>query len=85
MKTKQLFIVCSLLFLNLSHSQLFVSNNSYVFNKSNVVYIKGDLELNGANSNFYLRNQGQLVQGTTGASTNKGSGKLSVFPCTNCP
>jgi hypothetical protein len=56
-----------------------VSNNSYVFNKNSLIYVTGNVELNGTNSNFYLRNQGQLLQGTSGLSANKGTGKLSVF------
>ncbi|MGL2966488.1 T9SS type A sorting domain-containing protein [Flavobacterium sp. XGLA_31] len=62
-----------------SFAQLFVSNNTFIYNKNSVVFVTGNVELSGANSNFYLRNQGQLLQGTTGASTNKGVGKLSVF------
>jgi len=60
-------------------AQLYVGNNSYVFNKGALVYVKGNLELNTATSNFYLRNEGQLLQGTTVGSANKGIGKLSVF------
>ena len=60
-------------------AQVFVSNNSFIYNKGSVVFSKGNLELNGANSNFYLRNEGQLLQGTTGSSANKGLGKLSIF------
>ena len=60
-------------------AQLYISNNSYVYNKGGVVYSKGNLELNGSNSVFYLRNEGQFLQGTTGTSTNKGTGKLSVY------
>ena len=67
------------LFVSNAFAQLYVSNNSYVYNKGGVVYSKGNVELNGANSFFYLRNEGQLLQGTTGTSTNKGIGKLSVY------
>ena len=67
------------LFVSNAFAQLYVSNNSYVYNKGGVVYSKGNVELNGANSVFYLRNEGQLLQGTTGTSTNKGIGKLSVY------
>ena len=67
------------LFFNSAFAQLYVSNNSYVYNKGGVVYSKGNVELNGTNSVFYLRNEGQLLQGTAGTSTNKGTGKLSVF------
>jgi hypothetical protein len=68
-----LFTTCNL------QAQLYVSNNSYVFNRNSYVYVTGAVELNGTNSNFYLRNQGQLLQGTTGASANRGTGRLSVF------
>jgi len=76
------YSVClSLVLLNITecNAQLFVSNNSYVYNKNSLVFVTSDVELNGANSNFYLRNEGQLLQGTSGLSTNKGTGKLSVF------
>lgn len=62
-----------------SFSQVYVSNNSFIYNRASLVYVTGNVELNGANSNFYLRNEGQLLQGTTGTSTNRGLGKLSVF------
>jgi hypothetical protein len=58
---------------------MYVGNNSYVFNKGTLVYVTGAMEMNGANSTFYLRNSGQLLQATTGTSGNKGLGKLSVF------
>lgn len=65
---------------NTVFSQMYVSANSYVFNRGSLVYIKGDLELNSASSNFYLRNEGQLLQGsTTVGGVNKGVGSLSVF------
>ena len=65
--------------LNSVFAQIYVKDNSFIFNKGTVVYAKGNLELNGANSNFYLRNGGQFLQGTTSISTNQGIGKLSVF------
>lgn len=78
MKIIYTFLLIPLFFTN-AFAQLYVSNNSYVYNKGTVVYAKGNLELNGTNSTFYLRNEGQFLQGTTGTSTNKGTGKLSVF------
>lgn len=75
---KLLFVYMFVLSVNLQ-AQLYVSNNSYVFNRNSYVYVTGAVELNGTNSNFYLRNQGQLLQGTTGASANRGTGRLSVF------
>ncbi len=74
-----LFIFYALFSFSSLFAQLYVSNNSYVYNKGTVVYARGNVELNGANSNLYLREEGQLVQGTTGASTNRGLGKVSVF------
>ncbi|WP_264522347.1 T9SS type A sorting domain-containing protein [Flavobacterium sp. N1994] len=65
--------------VNLISAQIYVKGTSYIFNKGTVVYSKGNLELNGASSNFYLRNEGQFLQGTTGTSTNLGLGKFSVF------
>lgn len=85
MKSNHLFVkyiifILSVLFsLNTVFAQIYVKDNSFIFNKGTVVYAKGNLELNGANSNFYLRNGGQFLQGTTSISTNKGIGKLSVF------
>ena len=70
-----LFLILSLT----SNAQLFVKDNTYIFNKGNVVYVNGNVELNGSNSNFYLRSDAQLLQGTTSTSSNKGIGKLSVF------
>ncbi|MEN9337017.1 MAG: hypothetical protein RLZZ500_2004 [Bacteroidota bacterium] len=60
-------------------AQIYVSDNSYVFNKGSLLYAGGNLELSGSNSILYLRNGGQFLQGSTAASTNKGVGKLSVF------
>ena len=60
------------------YSQLFVKNGSYLYSNNQVVFVKQDVNLE-TNSNFYLRNQAQLVQGKTGVSTNSGNGKLSVF------
>ena len=74
-----IFILSVLFSLNTVFAQIYVKDNSFIFNKGTVVYANGNLELNGANSNFYLRNEGQFLQGTTGISTNKGIGKLSVF------
>jgi len=85
LKSKSLFVkyiifILSVLFsLNSAIAQIYVKDNSFIFNKGTVVYAKGNLELNGANSNFYLRNEGQFLQGTTSTSTNQGIGKLSVF------
>ncbi|MFN9113182.1 MAG: secretion protein, partial [Bacteroidota bacterium] len=61
-----------------AYSQLYVSSNSYVFVKNQYVFVNQDIDLQN-NGFFYLRNEGQLLQGTSAASANKGLGKLSVF------
>ena len=60
-------------------AQMYVSPNSFVFAKNEVVFVNQKLELNGINSNFYLRENAQLIQGTSVAGTNTGEGSLSVF------
>lgn len=60
-------------------AQMYVSPNSYVFVNNEQLFVKGDVELNSATSNMYLRNDAQLLQGTTAAGVNKGVGNLSVY------
>ena len=76
---KQILLLLLLTVFTTCFSQIYVKDNTAIFAKNTVVYSKGNLELNGLNSNFYLRNEAQFVQGTTGLSTNKGVGKLSVY------
>jgi hypothetical protein len=61
------------------NAQMYIGPNSYVFANNEVVFISQQLELNAANSNFYLRENGQLIQGATSTGMNKGLGSLSVF------
>ena len=75
-----LLLVAGFLFQGQGYSQvMYVKANTYVYASNQYVYIKDDLELNATTSNFYLRNDGQLLQGTTGSGANKGLGSLSVF------
>ena len=74
-----IFIISVLFSVNSAFTQIYVKDNSFIFNKGAMVFAKDNLELNGTNSNFYLRNEGQFLQGTTTTSTNKGIGKLSVL------
>ena len=76
---RKLFVVSVLFLQGIAHGQMYVSPNSYVFASNEVVFVKQQLELNAANSNFYLRKDAQLVQATTTASANSGVGSLSVF------
>ena len=59
-------------------AQMYFSTNSYMYVGDQFVYVTQDVNLQ-ASSNIYLRRGGQLIQGTTGVSTNQGAGKLSVF------
>lgn len=74
-----LLIFSEILFQSNVNAQMYVSPNSYVFANNEVVYIKEELELNAASSNFYLRENGQLLQGSTSTGKNKGLGSLSIF------
>ena len=75
---KKLFFILTFFVTSVSFSQLYVSSGSYVFNKGNVVYVTQDINLQNS-GNIYLREEGQLLQGTTLTSTNKGLGKVSVY------
>ena len=59
-------------------SQIFFSANTDMYVKNEVLYVQQDVNLS-SNSNLYLRNNSQLIQGTTGNSTNTGTGKLSLY------
>ena len=47
-------------------SQIYVSPNSYVFVNDQFMYVKQDVNLQN-DGNLFLRNNSQLLQGTTGA------------------
>lgn len=74
-----LLLVTGILIQNNVNAQMYVSPDSYVFASNEVVFINQKLELNAVTSNFYLRDNGQLLQGSTSAGANKGLGSLSVF------
>lgn len=59
-------------------AQMYVSPNSYVYVNDQALFVKQDINLQN-DSNLYLRNDSQLLQGTTALSANIGQGKLSVF------
>ena len=76
MKKTLLLILISFSFQ--SFSQIYVGANTPIYVKSEVLYVGQNINL-AANSNLYLRNNSQLVQGTTGSSTNTGTGIISVY------
>jgi hypothetical protein len=69
---------CLLMVSTAASAQVYVSPNSYVYVNDRMVFVKQDIDLQ-SNGNVYLRNEGQLLQGTATTSANKGLGKLSVF------
>lgn len=75
---KKFSFLLGLLISNSLFAQLFVSPNSYVYVRDQYVFVNQDVNLQN-NGAIYLRNESQLLQGTTGASTNRGQGVLSVF------
>lgn len=75
---KKVFFVVVLLVSFSSSAQLYVSSNNYVFVKNQYVFVTQDIDLQN-NGNIYLRNEAQVLQGTSGVSTNKGEGVLSVL------
>ncbi|WP_290864690.1 T9SS type A sorting domain-containing protein [Flavobacterium sp.] len=75
-----LLLVVGFLFQGQGYSQdMYVKDNTFIYVSNQSVYVKNALELNAISSIFYLRNEGQLLQGTTGSGANKGVGSLSVF------
>ncbi|WP_445721097.1 T9SS type A sorting domain-containing protein, partial [Flavobacterium sp.] len=75
---KIIFSLFAILGCFTAFSQVYVSPNSYVFVNNQFMYVKQDINLQN-DGNFFLRNNSQLLQGTTGAGANTGAGKLSVF------
>jgi hypothetical protein len=81
-----LFLVFIITSLSAS-AQLTVTNSSYIYvdgdgftEGTNVapLYVTNEVNLTGVNSNIFLRNEAQLIQGNT-VSTNSGVGELSVY------
>lgn len=71
-------IAILLLAVNLSFSQLSVSNDNYVFVSDQYIFVEDDVNLEDSNSRIFLRDEGQLIQGS-GTSSNSGVGELSVY------
>lgn len=61
-----------------SFSQIYIGASTPVYVKNQVLYVTQNINM-AANSNLYLRNLSQLLQGTAGTSTNSGTGTISVY------
>ncbi|TPG45319.1 T9SS type A sorting domain-containing protein [Flavobacterium pectinovorum] len=59
-------------------AQIYIGANTPVYVKNQVLYVTQNMNL-ATNSNLYLRNNSQLVQGTTGTTNNTGTGIVSVY------
>lgn len=59
------------------HSQIY-AKNAYLYVADNYIFAKGNVNLD-TGGNIFLRNESQLLQGSTGVSQNTGSGALSAF------
>ncbi|OXG05049.1 putative secreted protein (Por secretion system target) [Flavobacterium araucananum] len=59
-------------------SQIYFAPNANMYVKGVLLYVEQNINLD-ANSNLYLRNNSQLIQGTTSFSGNSGLGTLSVY------
>ena len=78
-QNKLFLVILGFLFQTYVSAQVFVGANTNILVNNEVFYVKQELELSAATSNFYLRKGSQLLQGTTVSGTNKGLGNLSVF------
>ena len=88
---KLLFTLCLVGGYLTASAQLFVrpnpttSTDSYIYVNDQVLYVDDEvnLEINTNNAateaSIYLRGDGQLIQGNTGAGANEGDGLLSVY------
>ncbi|KQB42554.1 T9SS type A sorting domain-containing protein [Flavobacterium aquidurense] len=75
---KKILLALSVLIFIRSAAQISVGSNTPVYVKGQVLYVGQNINLN-SNSNLYLRNNSQLVQGTAGSSANTGTGIISVY------
>lgn len=71
-------ILFSVLYCSLSFAQLSVRNNYFVFVHDEIIFVEDDVNLIESNSRIYLRNEGQLIQGS-GTTGNSGIGELSIY------
>lgn len=78
-QNKLYLVILGFLLQNSAIAQMYVGPNTSVYVKDQVVFVKQNLELKEATSNFYLRKESQLVQGTPDPGANSGLGNLSVF------
>ena len=78
-KLQKHLVIIILLFVSFySKAQLFVDTGSFIYVNDQFVTVTQDVNL-ATGGNVYLRNESQLLQKTTGTSSNTGLGSLSLF------
>lgn len=75
---KLYFIIAFVSYSVFAQTSMTFTGTSYMYVKDRFVFVKNGIDLR-ANTNLYLRNEAQLLQGRVGTSQNAGPGKLSVF------
>ncbi|WP_264536645.1 T9SS type A sorting domain-containing protein [Flavobacterium sp. N1736] len=75
---KKTLLLLSLLISFQNFAQVSIGANTPVYVKNQVLYVGKNINL-ASNSNLYLRNNSQLVQGTTGLTSNTGTGIISIY------
>ncbi len=60
-----------------SFGQISIKNTAFIFADDKPIYVENDINLIDVNSNIYLRNEAQLIQGL-GTTGNSGIGNLST-------
>ena len=69
-------LLASLFATAYSFAQLNVRNNAFIYAKDEVVFVQNNVNLQESTTNFYLRDEAQLIQGTQ-TIANTGAGNLS--------
>ncbi|WP_345138703.1 secretion protein [Flavobacterium ginsengiterrae] len=74
------YILYILLSLNAAQTsaQIYFSPNAFLYAKNEVLYVGQNITM-ASSSNLYLRNNSQLLQGSSSLSQNSGQGTLSVY------
>lgn len=75
---KKLILLFLLLISLDSFAQIYFGSGTSMYVKNELLFVRQDINLQ-VNAKLYLRNQAQLLQGTTNTSSNRGSGILSVY------
>lgn len=70
--------ILSFFCFNIARAQLFVSSGSYVYAQDQYITVTQDVSL-ANNGNIYLRDEAQVLQRSSGVSSNSGNGHLSLF------